>query len=335
MSKPTVVVTGGAGFIGSAVADALIRAGNHVIIADNLSGGDDKGLLKEAEFHNLSILDTQGLTNLLRTKSVDAVFHMAALIKVGESVSFPEKYFQVNTEGTASVLRAMEAASVKNLVFSSTAAVYGQVTTDLVAENAPLTPMNPYGESKLRAEKLIHAHAQKHPDFRHIIFRYFNVAGSDLARGVGPHDPAPTQLVRRACQASLGVIPAMQVFGNDYETPDGTCIRDYIHAKDLAIAHQHGLDHLRAQPTRETLNVGYGRGRSVLEVLNAMKEVAGQPVPHTIEPRREGDPRAVVADSTKATRLLDLRWKHDSIVEICRDSYLWEKQLHRAPEARA
>lgn len=335
MSKPTVVVTGGAGFIGSAVADALIRAGNHVIIADNLSGGDGKGLLAEAEFHNISILDTSALTALFRSRSVDAVFHMAALIKVGESVAFPEKYFRVNTEGTASVLRAMGDAAVSKLVFSSTAAVYGQVTTDLVAEDAPLVPMNPYGESKLRAEKLIQAHAAGNPDFRHVIFRYFNVAGSDLSRGVGPHDPAPTQLIRRACQASLGVIPAMQVFGDDYETPDGTCIRDYIHAKDLALAHQHGLEHLRARPLRETLNVGYGRGRSVLEVLNAMKEVSGRPVPHTIEPRREGDPRAVVADATKATRLLNLRWKHDSMTEICRDSYLWEKRLHHAPEARA
>jgi len=326
MSKPAVLVTGGAGFIGSVLVHELQKKGIPGIVVDKNSTG-------AAPFEKLDLTDPRGLTEILKKHQIEAVVHLAALIKVEESVRHPELYLQSNLTATQKLLESMKAAGVRKFLFASTAAVYGNVSVPLVDENLPTRPMNPYGESKLKAEQAIQEFGNSQADFSYLIFRFFNVAGSVPEFTVGPTEPAPTQLIRRACQALVGTGPALQVFGSDYPTPDGSCIRDYIHIKDLVLAMLRGLDLLEKTTAeknfRDILNIGYGRGFSVLEVIKELEKISGQTVPHQIQGRRPGDPAAVVANSQKAQRVLDLKWQHESLEEICKDSLSWEKHLAR------
>jgi UDP-glucose 4-epimerase len=221
----------------------------------------------------------------------------------------------------------MKMAQVHRLVFASTAAVYGEVKVPVVTESQSTVPMNPYGQTKLQAEKAILTFSKDHPEFSFLIFRFFNVAGSWPEFGLGPTDPAPTQLVRRACRALVGTGPALNVFGTDYPTPDGSCIRDYIHIKDLTYALSEGIRGLSHRPLNEILNLGYGSGLSVLEIISSIEKITGRKVPHTLNGRRAGDPAAVVADPARALRILNLKWRHNTLEEICRDSIWWEEKL--------
>lgn len=330
MATGRILITGGAGFIGSSVADLLIRDGAKVIIADDLSRGSREAIPQGAVFHEVAIQETAKIHRILQDYQIDSVMHFAAFIKVGESIEKPELYFANNTEGTRSLLKALDRTAVKNFVFSSTAAVYGQLGDGIVTESSLLAPLNPYGQSKLQAEGLIRDYTNQQPALRSLILRYFNVAGADASRGRGPRDPQATHLIRRTAQTALKLIPSLGVFGRDYATADGTCIRDYIHIKDLAQAHLQGLEFLQkkeAATSVTTLNLGYGKGFSVLDVIQAMEKATGLKVPSHFQERRPGDPACVIADSSRAQTLLNLQWRYQDLGLICKDTLQWESQL--------
>lgn len=327
MSKSPVLVTGGAGFIGSALVHHLCEQKIPVVVFDRapLRISPRLGLNFTQVIGDLA--DVQLLSDTIKNHHIGSVVHLAALIKVEESVKEPGRYSQVNDEGTRNLLRAMAENQVRRLVFASTAAVYGEVKIPSVTEEHPTKPLNPYGQTKLAAEKAILDHAAADPEFSYLIFRFFNVAGSWPEFDLGPTDPAPTQLIRRACRAIVGSGPALKVFGTDYPTPDGSCIRDYIHVKDLIYGLAEGLSQIQRRPLHEILNLGYGSGLSVLEIVRTLEKMTGKKVPHFLAGRREGDPAAVVSDASKAVQILGLSWKHNSVEEICKDSLWWEHRL--------
>jgi len=298
-----VLVIGGAGYIGSHAARALRRAGHTVIIFDNLSAGY-KSLVRGFELVKGDVLDRSALAPVL--SRVDAIMHFAAFAYVGESVINPQKYFHNNVEGGLSLLNAAVEAGVKKIIFSSTCAVYGVPAKVPIAEDIPRQPVNPYGVSKLFFEQALEAYDRAY-GFRYASLRYFNAAGADESGEIGElHDPE-SHLIPLALRAAAGQGPELQVFGSDYPTPDGTCIRDYIHVSDLADVHVKALDHLAADKPSFAANVGTGHGHSVQEVITMIKEITGKPVPHRMGPRRPGDPPALVADPRKAQELL--QWK--------------------------
>ncbi len=301
---PNVLVTGGAGYIGSVTAHLLKRRGYGVAIVDDLSRGH-KHNIRGLPFHKLHLKETDALAEVLSQAHVDAVIHFAAHSMVGESTRKPELYFLNNDGGSASLLSAMIQADVKRLVFSSTAAVYGTPKVVPIPEDLPFDPVNPYGESKVLVEKML-----KWMDIgtglRSIALRYFNACGADPESGLGEeHDPE-THLIPLLIRAVVSGEP-MMIFGDDYDTPDGTCIRDYIHVTDLATAHVAAIEKLLAGGASDVFNVGTGGGQSVLEVMRAVEQVTGRKVPHEIGPRREGDPPVLVANSEKLKRTLG--WK--------------------------
>lgn len=299
-----VLVTGGAGYIGSVTAHLLKRRGFGVVIVDDLSRGHEHNV-RGLPFHKLELAQTGELTGLLRGEHIDAVIHFAAHSMVGESTQKPERYFLNNAGGSASLLCAMSEAGVRRLVFSSTAAVYGTPKVSPIPEDAPFAPVNPYGESKVLVEKMLRW-MDECRGLRSIALRYFNACGSDPESGLGEeHDPE-THLIPLMLRAVVTGNP-MTIFGDDYETPDGTCIRDYIHVTDLAEAHVVAIEKLLAGGGSNAFNVGTGSGRSVLEVMRAVEEVTGEKVPHSIGPRRAGDPPVLVANSDKLKRTLG--WK--------------------------
>jgi UDP-glucose-4-epimerase GalE len=298
-----VLVIGGAGYIGSHAARALKRAGHEVIIFDNLCTGFEI-LAAGFELVKGDMLDAAALGRVL--PRVDAVMHFAAHAYVGESGTNPRKYFHNNVEGGLSLLNAALDAGVKKIIFSSTCAVYGEPTKVPIEENIPRQPVNPYGVTKLFFEQALEAYDRAY-GFRFASLRYFNAAGADESGEIGElHDPE-THLIPLALQAAAGLGPELSVFGSDYPTPDGTCIRDYIHVNDLASVHVKALEHLAAGKESFAVNVGTGKGASVREVLSAVEEVTGKRVPHKIVPRRPGDPPALVANPAKAQALL--QWK--------------------------
>ncbi|MGB6941122.1 MAG: UDP-glucose 4-epimerase GalE [Bryobacteraceae bacterium] len=301
---PNVLVTGGAGYIGSVTAHLLKRRGYGVAIVDDLSRGHQHNV-RGLPFHKLHLLETDALTEVLRVEGVDAVIHFAAHSMVGESTRKPELYFLNNDGGSASLLSAMIQANVKRLVFSSTAAVYGNPKITPIPEDLPFDPVNPYGESKVLVEKML-KWMDTGTGLRSIALRYFNACGADPESGLGEeHDPE-THLIPLLIRAVVSGKP-MTIFGDDYETADGTCIRDYIHVSDLAEAHVAAIEKLLAGGGSDQFNVGTGAGRSVLEVMRAVEQVTGRKVPHEIGPRREGDPPVLVANSEKLKRTLG--WK--------------------------
>src|SRR5579859_2144681 len=298
-----VLVIGGAGYIGSHAARALKRAGHDVIIFDNLSTGYES-LAAGFELIKGDILDPNALAPAL--SRADAVMHFAAHAYVGESVANPKKYFHNNVEGGLSLLNTALDVGVKNVIFSSTCAVYGEPAKVPIEENIPRQPVNPYGVSKLFFEHALESYDRAY-EFRYASLRYFNAAGADESGEIGElHDPE-THLIPLALRAAAGLGPELSVFGADYPTPDGTCIRDYIHVNDLASVHVKALDHLAAGKESFAVNVGTGTGASVREVISAVEEVTGKRVAHRIVPRRAGDPPALVANPAKAQALL--QWK--------------------------
>jgi UDP-glucose 4-epimerase len=313
-----ILVTGGAGYIGSHTRYFLEKKGHSVIVADNLSRGDKEAVPRDL-LRIIDLSETDRLATLLRNERVEAVIHFAAYIAVGESTQIPEVYFVNNVSGSLSLFEAMLRCDVKRLVFSSSAAAYGVPQQVPITEDQPLAPINPYGESKVMVEKILEW-LDQYREFRSIRLRYFNACGAEPESGLGErHDPE-THLIPLLLRAIQTGKP-MTLFGDDYPTPDGTCIRDYIHVSDLAEAHVLAVEHLLRDGASEVFNVGTGDGHSVLEVLTAVERVTGKTVPHTIGPRREGDPPSLVADSQKLQRMLEWRPQRADLNRIVADAW--------------
>jgi UDP-glucose-4-epimerase GalE len=313
-----VLVIGGAGYIGSHTARALKNSGHEVIIYDNLSTGH-ACLAKGFRLIQGDVLDSTSLLSAMRR--ADAVMHFAAHAYVGESVTNPRKYFRNNVEGGLSLLNAAIDAGVRKIIFSSTCAVYGEQSHVPIAENASRQPVNPYGVSKLFFEHALEAYDRAY-GLRFASLRYFNAAGADESGEIGELHEPETHLIPLALQASAGTGPELQVFGSDYPTPDGTCIRDYIHVNDLAVAHLKALEHLDAGKESFAVNIGTGIGYSVQEVISTIEKVAGNSVPRRIVARRSGDPPALVADPRRAQSLL--QWKATrSLHDIIATAWTW------------
>jgi UDP-glucose-4-epimerase GalE len=313
-----ILVTGGAGYIGSHTRYFLEKSGHSVVVVDNLSRGY-RAAVPENILHQIDLRETARLTALLLQERVDAVIHFAAYISVGESAERPELYFSNNVSGSLSLFEAMLEADVKKLVFSSTAAAYGIPTKVPITEDQPYAPINPYGESKVMVEKMLEW-LDRYRQFRAIRLRYFNACGAEPDSGLGErHDPEThlLPLILRAVQTGKPVT----LFGDDYPTPDGTCIRDYIHVSDLAEAHIFAVGHLLKGGASDAFNVGTGTGNSVKEVLAAAEKVTGKPVPYTMGPRREGDPPSLVADSQKLQRELGWKPKRADLTRIVADAW--------------
>ena len=326
----SILVTGGAGYIGSHVTRQLRARGENVVVLDNLSTGFRSAVL-DAPLVVGDTGDSDLVARLLREHGVSTVLHFAAHTIVPESVADPLKYYRNNTCATRSLLQCCSEAGVKQLVFSSTAAVYGIPDGGFASEDSPTQPINPYGASKLMSEWMLRDLAAA-TGLRHVTLRYFNVAGSDPGGTMGHSHPEATLLVKVACQAAVGTRPGVRVFGSDYATPDGTGVRDYIHVEDLADAHLRAVDYLRGGGASTTLNCGYGHGYSVREVLRMVEQVHGQALQITEEPRREGDPPTLVARADRIRQLLGWRPHHDDLETIVATQLAWERTLQARPE---
>jgi UDP-glucose 4-epimerase len=315
---PKILVTGGAGYIGSITTLHLLRRGFEVLVIDDLSRGHRESVPPE-RLHVLRLQDTEGVTRLLA--GVDAVVHFAAYIAVGESTSEPELYFSNNVGGTLSLLEAMARAGVRRLVFSSTAAVYGNPERVPIPEDARFAPVSPYGQSKAIVEKVL-GELDQYRGLRSVALRYFNACGGEPEAGLGEAHHPETHLIPLLLRAAVSGEP-IKIFGDDYPTPDGTCTRDYIHVSDLAAAHLAALDYLMAAGASDAFNVGTGQGHTVMEVLRVVEEVTGKPVPYTIASRREGDPAELVADSAKLRRALGWQPSRSGLRDIVRDAWAY------------
>jgi UDP-glucose 4-epimerase len=315
-----VAVTGGAGYIGSVVTEHLRAAGHEVVVIDNLSTGHRGAVERGVPFREGDLLDERFLDGAL-ADGIDAVCHFAAFSQVAESVAEPLRYYRNNVGGAVSLLGAMKRANVRHILFSSSAAVYGEPDATPIGEDSPLRPVNAYGATKLMIERML-LDCGAAWGLRSLSLRYFNAAGAGDRHGED-HRPE-THLIPLALEAALGRRDEIVVYGTDYPTHDGTCVRDYIHVKDLATAHLLGLEKL-VDGRAGVLNLGNGRGFSVLEVIRATERVTGLAVPHRAGRRRPGDPAVLVASSEKAERVLGWKRFHPGIEEIIRDAYLWKK----------
>ena len=323
--KPqTVLVTGGAGYIGSHAAKALSRAGHRVVVFDNLVAGH-RDAVKYGTFVQGDILDTAAVRSAMAAHQVSAVMHFAAYLDVGESVREPAKYYRNNVVGAVSVLEAMAAEKVGTLVFSSTCATYGEPIETPITEAHPQRPINSYGESKLAVERAL-PHYEKAYGIHAIALRYFNAAGADPDGELGEDHAPEIHVIPRAIDASGGG-DGLQVFGDDYPTPDGTCLRDYIHVSDLADAHVRALDVLASARTSGAFNLGTGHPQSVRDVIGAVERVTGRKVPWTLAPRRAGDPAILFASADKARAELGWTPKLASLDAIVRTAWAW-RQAH-------
>ncbi len=322
----TVLVTGGAGYIGSHMVYALTDRGEDVVVLDNLSTGFDWAVSPKARLVVGDIGDMDLVSRLIREHGIDAIINFAGSIIVPESVENPLKYYRNNTANTRNLIECAVKGGVPHFIFSSTAAVYGIPETNPAFEDARLDPINPYGRSKLMTEWMLEDVSKAHP-LNYVALRYFNVAGADPLGRTGQSTPDATHLIKVACQTALGQREKMYVFGTDYDTPDGTCIRDYIHVTDLIAAHVDALDYLRRGGESAIFNCGYGRGFSVLEVIDAVKKVAGHDFPVETTGRRAGDPPALVAGAEKVRKVLGWKPEHDDLEEIVASAYAWERHL--------
>ena len=331
-SQPTrVVVTGGAGYIGSHVVLALGEAGYDVLTYDNLSTGNRDAILS-GELVVGDLADKDLLIKTLTEFNPAAVLHFAASIEVGESVSNPLKYYRNNSVNALNLLEALRFTGIGQMIFSSTAAVYGNPTQLPVTESASFQPINPYGASKMMTERFLADLAQANSDFRYVALRYFNVAGADPEARLGQDYANPTHLITRALKTALGVYPQLQVFGTDYPTQDGTCIRDYIHVADLAQAHLDALCYLTDGNSSTIFNCGYGHGFSVNDVVAMAKKVTGVDFPVVETGRREGDPAELIAGCERIRKELDWQPRFDDLEVILRTAWEWEKKLGRQDE---
>lgn len=319
-----ILVTGGAGYIGGTIAQVLVRQGHSVVVFDNLSHGRRDQIPAGVDFVQGELADRPALEKLLST-GFDGIMHFAALIEAGESMVKPEIYFRNNTAATLSLFEAMLATGVRRLVFSSTAAVYGQPESIPIREDAPLHPTNAYGESKLLVEKILAWMYRVH-GFSCAVLRYFNVAGALLGRGEA-HEPE-THLIPLILDVASGRREKIRIYGDDYPTPDGTCIRDYIHVEDLAEAHWLAFEALR-EPQQLIYNLGNGAGFSVREVIESARRVTGHPIPTELVARRPGDPAVLVASSEKIERELGWKPRHTTLDTIVASAWDWHQIRYR------
>jgi len=327
MTKPNVLVTGGAGYIGSHAVLALKDAGWHVAVVDDLSNGSRSVVPDDVPFYQGSIAERVLVDSIIDECGIGAIMHFAGSIVVPESVDHPLKYYANNTLASHSLISAAVDAGVKHILFSSTAAVYGAPSQVPIVEDDPKLPINPYGASKLMTERMLADAAAAHP-FNYGALRYFNVAGADPKGRSGQIGKGSTHLIKIACEAAVGKRPHVAVYGNDYPTPDGTCIRDYIHVSDLAAAHVAALEWLVEHPQENlAMNCGYGKGLSVLQVLDAVDRLTNQPVKRVIEGRRAGDPPELVAENKRLLETLDWRPSYADIDRIVGDALSWERKL--------
>ena len=326
-TRPTILVTGGAGYIGSHAVLALHDAGWPVVVIDNLSNGRREALPKDVPLLVRDIADRAFVTSALRRNQVGAIMHFAGSIVVPESVERPLDYYANNTLASHALIGAAVAAEVKHILFSSTAATYGAPESVPIEETDATRPINPYGWSKLMTEVMLRDCAQAH-GFNYGVLRYFNVAGADPQGRSGQVGKGSTHLLKVACEAAVGKRTHVSVFGTDYPTPDGTCIRDYVHVSDLAAAHVAALQELIRNPQESfTLNCGYGRGFSVLEMLEALDRVNGAPVERRLGERRAGDPPQLVAANRRLVERLGWTPQRDDIETIIADALAWERRL--------
>lgn len=322
----TVLVTGGAGYIGSHMVLNLADAGEDVVVLDNLVTGFDWAIDGRARFEKGNAGDIDFVLGLIEKYRITEIVHFAGSIVVPESVSNPLKYYANNTATSRNLIEAAVRGGVRHFIFSSTAAVYGMTGLAPVVETTPLNPMSPYGRSKLMTEWMLADVAAAHP-MTYGVLRYFNVAGADPGKRSGQSTPEATHLIKVACQVALGKREKMDIFGTDYETPDGTCIRDYIHVTDLIAAHALLLKHLRSGGDSTTLNCAYGQGYSVREVVETVRSVSGVNLRADEGPRRPGDPASITATGEKVRSLLGWEPQHDDLGEIVRTAYDWERHL--------
>jgi UDP-glucose 4-epimerase len=321
-----VLVTGGAGYIGSHMVLNLADAGQDVVVLDNLITGFDWAIDGRAVFEQGNAGDIALVRRLIDKHQISEIIHFAGSIVVPESVTDPLKYYANNTATSRNLIEAAVLGGVKHFIFSSTAAVYGMTGLAPVVETTPLNPMSPYGRSKLMTEWMLADVAAAHP-ITYGVLRYFNVAGGDPQKRSGQSTPFATHLIKVACQTALGQREKMDIFGTDYETPDGTCVRDYIHVTDLIAAHALMLKHLREGGESTTLNCAYGQGYSVRQVVDMVREVSGIALRADEGPRRPGDPASITATGEKVRSLLGWKPEHDSLREIVETAYAWERHL--------
>jgi UDP-glucose 4-epimerase len=322
----TVLVTGGAGYIGSHMVHELADRGERAVVVDNLSTGFSWAIPKDVPLVEGETGDGELMRSVIARHDVTAIIHFAASVVVPDSVSDPLGYYRNNTASSRTLIEAAVKAGVRHFIFSSTAAVYGNPPTVPVAEDAPLAPMSPYGSSKMMTEIMLRDTGAAH-GLKHVILRYFNVAGADPRLRTGQSTRGATHLIKVAVEAAVGVRPGIEVYGTDYPTADGTCIRDYIHVTDLVRAHCDALGYLRGGGDSATLNCGYGRGFSVLEVIAAVKQVSGVYFPVAHAPRRPGDPARIVAACERARTVLGWQPQLDDLATIVSHALAWERKL--------
>ncbi|GMT43697.1 MAG: UDP-glucose 4-epimerase [bacterium] len=351
LNPKSILVTGGAGYIGSHVAKQLLQNSNcNITILDNLSTGSTKTLntlktIRDFKFIKLDLKEFDKTADLLNKGSFDTIIHFAASIVVPESVENPLKYYMNNTVNTINLIKCAVDNKVDKFIFSSTAAVYGEPRCNIkdstlkIKEEAELRPINPYGMSKLMSEQVLQDTARVHSELKYVIFRYFNVAGADiyydnltLSPRIGQSFPNATHLIKIASECAAGKRDSMMIFGEDYPTRDGTCIRDYIHVDDLAFAHIKAIDYLESSKS-DIFNLGYGKGYTVKEVINTMKQVTGIDFKVEIGSKRAGDPAALVADNSKYNSSFNIKnstlFRYDDLSLICKSAYEWENSLKR------
>jgi len=331
-----ILVTGGAGYIGSHVVKLLLEnTENEVMVIDNLVTGfestiDELKKIRDFDFIKTDLSNWDEIEGIFKAKKFDAIIHFAASLIVPESVEKPLKYYLNNTANTANLVKLANDYGVKKFIFSSTAATYGEPDIseigDGISEDFPTNPINPYGQSKLFSEKIIQDVAKANPDFKYVIFRYFNVAGAAPDLTIGQKTKDATHLIKVAAECATGKREKMYIFGNDYPTPDGTGVRDYIHVMDLADAHIKGLEYLDENES-DIFNIGYGRGASVKEVIDTMKKVSRVDFRAENAPRRPGDPAMLVAKNDKITQKMGWTPKYNDLEFICKTAYEWEKKI--------
>jgi UDP-glucose 4-epimerase len=323
----TTLVTGGAGYIGSHTIYALLDRGDKVVVLDNLSTGVKAQVGASATFVQGDVADAGLAKKIIADHGVDSVIHFAGSIVVPDSVADPLGYYENNVVKSRALIAACVEAGVKHFLFSSTATVYAEDARQPLAETERKAPISPYARSKLMTEWMLEDVSRATP-LRHIVLRYFNVAGADAQGRTGQSTPKATHLIKRAAQVALGRVPQIDIFGTDYPTPDGTGVRDYIHVTDLANAHLLALDALKGGAASTTYNVGYGRGLSVREVIAGVEKVTGEKLPARESPRRPGDPPTLISDPTRLKTELGWAPRHEDLDEIIRSAIAWERRFN-------
>ncbi len=326
MNNKKILVTGGAGYIGSHTAMLLTEAGYSVVVYDNLSTGHAQAVLSPAHLVQGDLNQVDKLNQLMKEEKFSSIIHFAASIVVPESFSKPLEYYHNNSINTSRLIELADRHRVRSFIFSSTAAVYGLPDTLPVNETCPVSPINPYGRSKLMSEWILQDLARTSASLSYVILRYFNVAGADPKGRLGQSTPKATHLIKLACRTALGQQNILPVYGDDYPTPDGTGIRDYIHVTDLAQAHLRALDYLEEDNQPKILNCGYGQGYSVKQIIESVERISQKKVPIEITSRRPGDPAELVADPTELMNVLDWQPQYNNIDTIVSTAFNWERQ---------